>query len=189
MMGFFCDIDGVIAGFIPRLLRFMHQHGIGDTPSNEREWGQWDHYNQHGKCLGEFEVVWNNIMFSDTKESKDFWLSIPLYKDAKTFLKNFPTYKPNAFITSRIINKEWTYQWMEENVFCYLNKPYPDIIHSGIGKHVYLREGDFLIDDDPLIITECINNNKNIIRFKKSWNENCIYPKKHTSINSLLDIL
>lgn len=74
--------------------------------------GHWTKY--HGQVTPEF---WNfdkdiRYKFEAMKDNKEFWLSIPPKINPKTM-----PFEPHCYITSRIIPKEWTEEWIQLNGF------------------------------------------------------------------------
>jgi len=84
------DIDEVLADFVgPWSKRFSH-----DIPT----WWNFDR-----------EMIKN---LEDSKNDKDFWLNLPV----KTKPEDIP-FEPHCYITSRVIPKEWTEEWLHKNGF------------------------------------------------------------------------
>lgn len=94
----------------------------------------------------EVPEVWNfdraiNEKFAKVIEDKDFWMSIPV--------KTKPSdigFEPHCYITSRIIPKEWTEEWLDKNGFP--SVPVYQVNHNESKVDVALESGiDIFVDD------------------------------------------
>ena len=84
------DVDEVLADWVGHWTKY-HNQPIPEAWSFDREIGK---------------------KFTELKEDKDFWLSIPV----KTLPTDIP-FEPHCYVTSRSIPKEWTEEWLDKNGF------------------------------------------------------------------------
>lgn len=114
--------------------------------------GHWTTH--HGQEIPETWSFDRNIAekFELLKDDKEFWLSIPV----KTSPKDIP-FEPHCYITSRMIPKEWTEEWLDKNGFpC---RPVYSIGHEDSKVEVAKASGIDIFVDDRFSNFEELNRN------------------------------
>ena len=153
------DIDDVLADWVKHWTKYHDQ----DIPSS---------WNFDRDIIKKFEAL---------KDDKDFWLSIPV----KTSPSEIP-FEPHCYITSRIIPKEWTEEWLDKNKF-----PTAPVYSIGMNMskiEVAKKSGITLFVDDRYSNFVELNNN-GICTYLFDAPHNQRYNVGHKRIFSLKELI
>lgn len=162
--------------------RYLNTPKIGlDIDEVLADWvGHWTKH--HGQAVPE---SWNfdryiGEKFAKLKDDKDFWLSIPIKTNPSDI-----HFEPHCYITSRMVPKKWTEEWLDKNGFPTM--PVHSVGHGESKIEVAKNSGiDIFVDDRFENFVEL--NNAGICCYLFDAPHNNRYDVGHKRIKSLSEL-